>query len=182
MPRTSISSDYRNSAEAPYSPEYDLIFVTLEHADLASPVMIVNDASLPGGRPIEYHRDADVFVGCGFRLTYLTDDDGFPKGRIEIPNIDTAERDLATAIDSITTSPTVTIEVVAGSLFERQSPPDDHVWAASGVTPEITASGLRLENIQVDAMIISADIVSFNYGSEPWGIRATKGRFPGLYD
>lgn len=182
MPRSSISTEYRNAVEHPDSEEYDLIFITITHADLSSPIRIVNDASMPGGRMIEYHRDETVFIGCGFRLTYLTDDESAPRGRIEIPNIDTPDRDLSAAIDAISTSPSLMVEVLRGSLFSRGSPPNDYIWSASGATPELVASSLILQNVQVDAMMISADIVSYDYGREPWGIRATKGRFPGLYD
>ncbi len=179
MARSSVSTDYRNSVEDANADEVDLIFVTLAHDDLDATIRVVNDAATPNGRPIEYDRDGVRWIGLPFRMTLLSDDNRPPRGQVEIAN---ADKEIGLAIDALGTSPTVTIEVMKGSDFQRVGA--THVWelaGTAGATPELTASNLRMENIQVDAMIVTADLVSYDHTRETWGLRVTKGRFPDLY-
>jgi hypothetical protein len=177
MPRTSITAGYQDSLRAEYSSEVDLIFLTITHADMATPIRVVNDISLPGGRSIIYERDGVQWIGTYFTLTYLNDDDNTPRGRIEVLN---ASQDIGLAIDALQSAPSLKIEMMKLSDFTRGTAPDDHIFSATGVTPEITADGLRIENIEWNAAIVSADISAYDFTQELWGTKATITRFPGL--
>lgn len=179
MPRT-LTAARRLDLDSPYSGDVELVFLTATHAQLANAIRVVNDAALPKGQPIEYQRGSYNWLGLPFNIILPTDtDQGPPRARIEIPNVDRKVGELFALIDD---SPRITLEVIVASQFTRLNPPNEHVWYAAAPSVDYTADWLRLANVQVDAMMCAAEFVGPDLTTEPWpDLRATKGRLPGLY-
>ena len=86
--------------------EVFLTCVTIEHADLATPLRLVNDV-------VDLPRAAGVFIAFPFRLTMPADSDTeLPQVQLTVDNVD---RSIVETIRSLASPPSVTLEVVLAS-------------------------------------------------------------------
>jgi hypothetical protein len=178
MPRE-LSTEYQNSLDASYSSEVDLIFLTASHPNLLEPIRVVNDAAQPNGTPIIYRRDGVDWSGMPFWMVLLTDDDSPPAGELVLLNVD---RRVGETVQLLVDSPAFTIEMLRGSAFTREPPPDDHIFAATAPVVELAARHLRMLRARHEGPYIHIPLGTFDYSREPYpGKRATRARFPGLY-
>lgn len=146
------------SAFAQETTDVWLVLVTIEHADLAAPIRVVNNTEdvVSGG---------DTYTAFPFEVTLPDSKDDAPdRGRLVIDNV---SREIAQAIRSITSPATVTFEVI------RAAAPD---------TIEMTWPFFKLTNVKWDVLQVSGDLTLEDFTSEPYpaGIFSPAG-FPGLF-
>ncbi len=100
------SAAARAALYAPSTGEVFLHLVTIEHDDLATPIRLVDDL-------VDIVSRGDTYTASGIRPQLPPDTPD------ELPGIDmiieNVEHDLIIALESITTPPTVTIEVIMAS-------------------------------------------------------------------
>lgn len=170
MPR-SVSLSFRHAVEAQHTDDVDLIFATITHPQLVEPVRVVNDTK-------DFIRDGVTFVGFPFDIQLLSDDDNPPKAQLEIQNVD---RRIGQTILPLTTPPRLKIELLSSADFDLTVVPRVAL-GSPGPSPEYVADFLFLQNVQVDALTVSADIVGWDYTQVAWpSVRATQSRLPGLF-
>src|SRR5262245_51376559 len=172
MPRE-ISTAFRRELEEPRSTELVVILLEISHPSLAVPIRVANDT-------VHYLYNGNTYIGFPFEIDLLGDDEQIPRGQLKIQNVD---RQIGEAILELTTPPSLTITIVAGSDFGETSAADHYQAVPLVDEPgiEYQATHLMFGNIQVDAMAVVGEIKSFEVSSEPWpAIRTTAERLPGL--
>lgn len=175
MPRYVSQAD-RNAIEASSGEDQPLLFLTITHADLEDPVRIVNDIGTVNGKPAEWVFGGETFIAFPFSAELLTDTDAPPRGQLEVANVDRA---IGEAILAISGPPSVEIVAVLPSEFDTSAHPRTEIGTASRI---FTATGLKLRDVEVDAVSIRGTIMSIDDTAEPYpATRATKALLPGLY-
>lgn len=173
MPRT-LSVDFRNSLETVTSDEMALVFATVTHSSLLVPIRAVNDV-------VDYIYGGERYFGVPFEIVLLSDDDNPPTARIRIQNVDQI---IGNALLDIPSSPMLTLTILALSDFGAVATVDDRRTRTEVGTPtvEMTASHLRLDHVTIDAVMVEAEIKSYDVVNEPYpSVRATHDRLPGLF-
>lgn len=163
-----LASSFRSALEARYNGDAIVIFATVTHGDLASPLYFNSDI-------VNYVYGGNTYIGAAFALTLVTDDEQTPQAKVAIHNVDQV---IGSTIQGLATSPAIAIQIFAKSDFTDDNP---RVVIATP-TVEYSAPILYLRNVSCDAMQLSADLYSMDISTEPWpAIRATKDRVPGLF-
>lgn len=167
MTRT-ISTTFRDSAEAEQTSETFVVMATVTHPNLLVPIRVNSDI-------VDYIYNGDIYFGVAFAISLLSDDEQPPKAQVMIPNVD---QTVGEAILTISTSPRIKIELFARSDFNSDTP-----RRAIGIpTVEYSAPELFLRNVTCDAVALTADIFSYDVSTEPWPrIRSTPDLLPGLF-
>lgn len=164
----SVSSAFRTELEASHSSELAIMFVTVTHESLASPIYVNSDI-------MDFVLGGITYLGAAFSLSLLTDDDQPPKGKVSIHNVDRA---IGEAVLLLATPPRVTIAIYARSDFNDANP-----RTPTGTpTLQYSATGLELRNISCDALQLTGELSVLDIAAEPWpAIRSTIDRLPGLF-
>ena len=145
------------SAFAHATDEVWLILLTISHADLTNDIQVVHN-------PVAITSRGMSFVGFAFDLSLPIDSpDRAPVAELRIDNV---SQEIAQAVRSISSAPTVKIEVV------RAADPD---------VVELSLDGFRLRNVNWDADSVRGALVLDDIATEPYpaGIFSPAG-FPGL--
>ena len=152
------STEFRRSAFAQETDEVWLILLTLSHPDLTDDIRVVHNPETITSRSQDY-------IGFAFELSLPSDtEDQAPVAELRIDNV---SREIAEAIRSIASAPTVTIEIV------RAADPD---------TVELSLTGFTLSNVRWDALTISGRLVLDDIAIEPYPVGAfSPASFPGLF-
>jgi len=163
-----LGTSFRTAIEASNSSEVVLIFATITHPTLVSPIYVNSDIK-------NYVLGGNTFLGTAMSVSLLSDQISAPSAKISIPNVDRA---IGEAVLGLRTSPQIKLEVYARSDFDNSDP---RVAIGTPVV-EYSAPLLFLRNVSCDALGFTADLNSYDLSSEPWpAIRSTKNRLPGLY-
>lgn len=153
-----MTTTFTTSAFSADTTDVWLVLLTIEHTDLATPIRVVNNT-------VNITSGGDEYIAFPFNVT-LPDarEDAPPRARLIIDNVN---REIAEAVRSITSAPTVTIEVIRGA------DPD---------TIEITWPYFTLRNVKWDANQVSGDLALEDFTSEPYpaGI-FSPASFPGMF-
>lgn len=163
-----ISAKFRAMLEASNSSDVIIYFVTITHPALLVPVRVNSDLA-------DYVLGGQTFYGFGFKIILPTDDEQTPRASVSIQNV---TQDIGIAVQSMSTSPQIQIQIFLKSDFT-----DDLPRQPIGTpSPEYSAPLLRLRNVSCDAMTLSGDLYGYDLTTEPWpSIRSTQDRLPGLY-
>lgn len=153
-----LSSVARQAVQAPQTAEVFLLIVEITHADLASPLRLVNNnESITSG--------GNVYQPLAFKFTPPVEEDGTIKNsKITIDNVD---RQLVLALRSISTFPLVSISIIR---------------AASPDTIEAGPWNFELRNANYNAHDITGELVPDNplrFNASQVAYRNIE--FPGLY-
>jgi hypothetical protein len=168
MPRT-VSTTFRHSTQASFADDVDLIFATISHSELATPIRVVNDT-------VDYSYNSFSWIGFPFDITILGDDESPPQAKIELQNVDQV---IGQAVRDLSGAPRLKLELLSSADFNLDVRP--RVPIGSPFVQYI-ADRLYLSNVSVDVLTISAQIVGWDYLQRTWpGIRATQSRLPGLF-
>lgn len=168
MPRV-LSPTFRRNIEEPRNDELLVVLLEITHEQIAQPIRVANDV-------VDYKYEDNTYVGFPFELEVLSDTEQTPRAQLRIQNVD---QRISEAIVDLTTPPRVDFMVFAGSDFGEAD--DDVRTANDDAEPEYVARNLRLGNITVDALNLSAEVLSFDMRNEPWpAIRTTADRVPSL--
>ena len=152
-----------------------LVLAIITHPELSETIRIVADVI-----DCRYRTPDDstlrTFQAVPFSISLVTDSEGMPSAKLNIPNVD---RRVALTIEALTSEPTVEIYVLSSADFNTEVDPSVPIG-----TPEVVynAKRLRLTNVEVTQMAISGTLMSWRFRNEPWPSRYTpKTAFPGLY-
>lgn len=156
MSRT-LSSRAIASQNALQTDEVWLVLLTIAHPSLTTPIRVVNNNEAITSR-------GNSFVAFPFEIVLPSQDpENVPKATLRIDNVD---RSVVNTVRSITSAPTITLEVVLASA------PD---------TVEISFTNLILKDVKYDANTVEGDLYFENIFTEPVTLTMTPNRFPGLF-
>lgn len=158
MPRT-YSAEYKSTLAAVSSDEAPLILLEISHADLVSPVRVVNDTD-------NLTSNGDVYIAIPFRCELPDDfDSQLPRARLAVDNIG---RELMSWIESSGGGNGSTCRFMQA----MRSRPDLIEW-------EIT---MNLYNVRCTFMEVSADLGYDNtFGRSACALSYTPAVAPGLF-
>ena len=162
LPRPTVTHTRAPSTfiRSAFSQETDgiwLILLTISHVDLTDDIRVVHN-------PVAIMSRGANFVGFAFELSLPIDSpDRAPVAELRIDNV---SQEIAQAVRSISSAPTVTIEVIQ---------------AADPDTVELTLDGFRLRDVNWNADSVRGTLVLDDIATEPYpaGIFSPAG-FPGL--
>lgn len=148
----------RAALHAPETADVFLVLLTLHHADMPIPIRVCNNTSDITSR-------GDVYIAYPFHLTLPDDEDNRPpRARLTIDNVD---RQIVQAVRSLTSSPTVTIDII------RAAAPD---------VVEAQFQDFRFTNISYDSHMVEGDLTVEDFTAEPYPAAAfSPSLFPGLF-
>jgi len=160
----------QNAKTAIYAQETSEVFITLvtiNHEDFTDPIRICNDPyellPIAGVRGVVSRDDEYVFLPFNINLP-IQDDTGLAKATFSVDNV---SREIVAAVRGVTSSLSVTIEIVLASDVN---------------TPEITVPDFKLEAVTYDALTVQGDLTIEYYELEPIPSRRfTPSDFPGLF-
>lgn len=156
MPRT-LSATAVASLNAQETGEVWLVLLTISHPDLPTPIRVVNNNEDITSR-------GNVYQAFPFEIVLPGEDpDSPPRASIRIDNVD---RSVIGLIRSISSAPSVTIEVILASQPN---------------TVEIAYSSLALRNVRYDPSTIEGELFFEPLFNEPITATMTPSRFPGLF-
>jgi len=164
-----ITASFRKEAEAQFSPEADLCFITISATAGGAGLYFVWDTK-------DYIYNGNTFIGFPFDITILSDDEGPPKAQIAIQNVSTL---IGLQIQGLKGPPRLKIELLSTLDFNIGVDPRTAIG-----TPTVAYSFDKafMVNIKVDFLTVTADIVGWDYLQRVWpGKRATQNLFPGLF-
>jgi Domain of unknown function (DUF1833) len=163
-----IASTFRTAIEASNSSEVSVLFVTLTHPNLVTPLYFNSDIR-------DYALNGNTYLGAALSISILSDDSNLPQAKVSIPNVD---RMIGETVLGLITSPRISLEMYAASDWDVGNPANPIVVP----TREYSAPLLFLRNVTCDAIGFTAEIISYDVTSEPWpATRTTRERLPGLY-
>lgn len=151
-----ISTDLTREARAPAS-DLPLVLIEIHHADLASPILVVNNT-------VNVVSNGDTYTAFPFEIS-LPDslEDAPPRARLRIDNVG---REIGQAIRSISSPASVVISVI------RQDDPD---------TVEMTWPAMSLRNVRYDVRAVEGDLSFEDLTREPYPAHIfSPAEFPGL--
>lgn len=153
----SVTDYFKQAAFAQETDEVFVVLVVISHPEMSPPLRLCSNA-------VNMVSRGNTYYAFPFEISFPADTEKQPVvGRIAIDNVD---RTIVQVVRSLTTAPTVDLEIV------RASAPD---------TVEYSSKGLQMRNISYDAYKISADLYYQDLQREPWPQhRLTPGYFPGL--
>ena len=154
----SLSGATLQALNAPGTGEAFLILLTLDHADLAQPIRVTSDTVATASR------DHD-FVPYPFEIILPDDlDSRAPRAKLVIDNVD---RQIVQAVRSLSSAPTVLIEIIR---------------AADPETVEAQFVDFRLTNVSYDAHRVEGNLTLEDFTAEPFPAAVfSPGLFPGLF-
>lgn len=166
-----IAPTSRRELDRQESAEFYLVFLTITHRSLTTPIRVVCD-------PENFVLDGQEFQGFDFEIKLLTDSESAPKAQLSVQNVD---RKIGDAIHSISDPARLEFQIIPGSEFDLS------VFPRVELSPNSSerlyrAKQLYLTEVEGDALNLTGTIRSWDYTQETWpGIRATQQRFPGLF-
>lgn len=168
MPRV-LTASFRRQLNAHDSSDVILLFAEISHPDLATPIRVVSDTA-------SYVWNANTWTGVMFDFQILSDDDNVPETRVIIPNIDAT---LGMSLVNLFKPPSVKLWILSSADFNLAVNPRT---ALAVPDIEYYADGLFLADVVVDAMQVSARLITYDYSTEyPLNQRTTKDRAPGCW-
>lgn len=170
MPRN-VTLSFRQAAESSFNDDVDLVFLTISHPTLAEAIRVVWDTK-------DYVYGGLTFTGFPFDIELLSDEEGPPRARLQIQNV---EPRIGDTIRMLTTPPRLKMELLSSADFNLTVTPRVELGSPAP-TVVYSADRLYLTNVSVDVMSISGFIVGWDYIQRVWpGKRATQAYFPGLF-
>ncbi len=169
MPRN-VTVSVRKELEAQFSPEANLIFLTISHNLLdTTPIRVVNDTK-------DFIYGGNNWTGFPFDIQIYSDDEQPPKAQLAIQNVDSQ---IGETIRTLTTPPRLKLELLSTLDFDLTVVPRTEIGTATVVYYFDKAF---LTNVKVDFLQVTGDIVGWDYLQRVWpGVRATQDKFPGLF-
>lgn len=154
----SVSNAFKGAVFRSQTSEVFLVLITINHNDLVDPIRLTSDN-------VNTVSNSNTFLQAPFQIT-LPDDtaESPPSARIVFDNVD---RTIVQTIRSLTSSPTVDIQIVLASS------PD---------VIEYEQSGLVLRNADYDVLTVSGELRGIEILDEPFPKdRFTPDNFPAMF-
>lgn len=165
----SVPAGVVREIERSASADHILVFLVLNSSELASPIRVVSGT-------IDHVYGGDTYQGFPFKITLVTDTDSPPGAMLTIQN---ADRQIGDALRKIRQPVDASITCIAGSEFDNTVNPRTEIGVAATI---YQATGLRLVEVDVNAMEVTGRLVTWDVTREQWpGIMSTQDRLPGLF-
>ena len=157
MSRT-VSATLRSAVFAQETSEVFIVLLTLSHPDLAEPIRVSTDA-------VDTVSRSNTFLSFPFELVLPDDDENSsPRATLSIDNID---RQVVLAMRSISSAPTVLMEIILASDTD---------------TVEASFPDFKLENITYDDLKLTGDLTLEEFILEPYPSGTfTPADFPSMF-
>lgn len=135
-----------------------LVLLTITHADLITPIRVVNNTEAVTSNGVEY-------IAYPFAIKLPESREGVqPHARLTIDNV---SREIAQTIRSISTPPTVNIQVIRIDDLDAV---------------EMELPNFQLRNVEWDILTLSGDLQIDDITREPYPQRSfTPAEYPGLF-
>ena len=153
-----LSAEARGMMFAEETGDGLLVLLTIDHAELAVPIRVVNNQ-------VDVTSRGDLFTAFPFELTLPTNEpDRPPQAQLVIDNV---SREIGQAIRTVTSSPTVLIEAVRINDFDAL---------------ELAFPAMNLRNVRFDVAKVTGDLMSEDLQLEPYpAYTFSPAHFPGLF-
>lgn len=179
----SVATARQASREQPRSGEVTLCFLTIAHATLPIPIRVVTEGvmgvSRANGLPVDYVKDGVIFKGLPFGFTLPSDDERAARATLVMANVD---QEIGRIIDAIGSSPSILLELYSDADWSTSINAQNAREPIAAPVCEYRASYLRLRNVSVDALQVTAELGTYDLNDEPWPYqRMTRDIFGGLY-
>lgn len=173
----------QSELEQPRSDEILLCFLTISHSTLPTPIRVVTEGvfgvSRANGLPVDYLKDGAIYKGMPFGFTLPSDDERASRASLIMQNVD---QRIGRIIDGIVDTPTILLELYSDADWSTTVNAQNQREPVTAPVCEYRASYLRLRNVSVDAITVSADVGTYDLNDEPWPfLRMTRDNFSGLY-
>lgn len=163
-----VSTGFRENVESIAAEDLPVFLVTISHATLEQPIRVNSDI-------VDYVYNGDTYYGSAVAFSLLTDDESPPQAKISIHNVDPR---IGEAVLAISSAPRMDFDLVMKSDFTD----DDPRTAIGTPTVELSVRHLFLRNVSCNALMLTADIGSYDITSEPWPkLRSTAEFVPDLF-
>ena len=140
----SLSSLAQQAIFAESTGEVFLLLLTISHASLSPSIRVVNNLQ-------DITSGGNLFLAFPFQITLPQDrDDQPPKMKLSIDNVD---RTIVTAVRTLTSPPTITLDVVLASQPN---------------TIEASFPGFTLRNTTYDALTVEGNLALEDVSNEPY--------------
>lgn len=165
----SITTTFRKEAEALFSSEADICFLTITHSLLSDPIRVNWDTK-------DFVYGGNTFTGFPFEISIFSDDDAPPKARLSIQNVDLR---IGETIRGLLNPPRLKLQLLSTLDFNLTVNPRTEIGTANVI---YSFDRAFLINCKVDFLTITADIEGWNYLQRVWpGKRGTQDLLPGLF-
>lgn len=156
--KISIQQTFSQAIFSQESGEAFIILLTIDHPELAAPIRVSSDGVNTISR-------SNTFISFPFEISLpLEDPERPPRARLQIDNVD---QQIVQAVRTITSAPTVLIEIVLSSQ------PD---------IVEVTIPDFKLTNASYNALSVTGDLSLEEFLQEPYPADSfTPSRFPGVF-
>jgi hypothetical protein len=169
----------RRLLEQSSSGEPILVFVTVTHPDLDTPIRLVVDGA-------DYVVNGDTWNQSFFELDLLTDTEQPPSARFRFPNVD---REAISLLRRVSGPCRVEFALLPASYFDLTVEPrtvlplHTVIWdRAPAGSLVYRASSLFLTEITADQVQVEGTLRSWDYRQESWpDKRATQALLPGVF-
>ncbi len=153
-----VSDTFKTEVFKQETSECFILLVTIDHADLAAPIRASSDG-------VDTVSRGNTFVSFPFELTLpSSSDEEPPQAKLVIDNVD---RQIVQAIRSISSPPSVLMEIVLASDVD---------------TVEIDCPDFELINVDYDSLTVQGVLTQERFLSEPYPhLKMTPANFPGLF-
>lgn len=157
MSRT-VSATFLGAIQAQETDEAFIVLLTIDHDDFVSPIRVSSDG-------VDTDSGGDTFIAFPFDISLPSDKDGeTPKLLLVIDNV---SREITAALRTITSPPTIIMEIVL------QSDPD---------TIEATFLDFTMRNVDYNVLTVSGQLNLEALEIEPYPKdRFVQSKFPGLF-
>lgn len=153
-----ISNTLRGAMFSEETSDGLLVLLTIAHVDLPDPIRIVNNKTNVTSR-------GEEFIAFPFEIVLPTSSpDAPPKAQLIIDNV---SRELGQIIRTISSAPTVLIEVVRINNFDSL---------------ELSFPAFKMKNVRFDVSQVRGDLVSDDLQIDPYPVHTfSPANFPGLF-
>ena len=153
-----VSATFKREVFKQETSECFILLVTIDHDDLLDPIRVSSDG-------VDTVSRSNTFVTFPFEITLPSDsDEEPPESKILIDNVD---RQIVEAVRSITSPPSVLLEIVLASDVD---------------TVEIDWPDFELIDVDYDALTVQGVLTQERFSAEPYPfLKFTPGNFPGLF-
>ncbi|MBB5754631.1 DUF1833 family protein [Prosthecomicrobium pneumaticum] len=165
MPRA-LSASLRRALESRASGDANLVFLTIDHPNLAEPVRLVLNT-------VDMIRDGVTWTAMPFEAALLSDDDQPPTAQLSVPNID---RRIGEVVRGLTSPARVTLELLSSADFDLTVTPHEPTGTPAAF---YTARNLYLIEVEGDVQLVQGQLKGWDYLQRTWpGRRANPSQAP----
>lgn len=152
------------------SPHAWLGFLSVSHPSLLAPIRIVSDKA-------DYQWRGQLWQGLPFEPRIVADGENLPRLDIVMQNVDRA---IGEALRRTSARARVSLWLLTSREFDLTVLPR---VPKAGVSPRPLYShqGFELQDVDVNALQVTGELVLRDYSQEPFGIEITEDRFPGAF-